>query len=728
VTRAARRWTGRWAAGVAVAVSLGCGLPDTEYFGAVGDVRDARHLRFCNAGEPEGLDPATVSSTIAMKPVYQLFDGLADFGADGLPEPSLATRWEQSGDLRTFTFHLHDRGRFSNGRPITAHDVRYQLIRVLHPSTASVNAFLAAEVKNATQYNGNAVRLVLRDTGGLRAGDVVEVEAVDDVPLAAWRKQLRRPWPDSNERRGSAPLALRDLGAGARDAYATVPVGAPVTVIELTGDPLRPTGDTWAYVYWNRGDGAYGWVPWAELDGAPHADARYRVRRVPPRRRPGVALTASEIVIADPPGDVVEVRAADLLMVPEVLGVRVPDDHTIVFETENPTPWFPSLSPSRAFRPTPREAVSRWPRRWTDVGRIVTSGPMHLVGWHQRDRIELVRSPTFWNQDEVKLDRLTIYAIDDQAASTNLYFTGRCDAVTTNHIPASYTAALKRYKDFHLDPWLGIYFVQFQTEKFPDRHLRRALALAVDRAVFPEILDGEQVPSAQYTPGTPIAQLTDAELAVCGVGRDHPGVALIMIPGELCYVPPPGLDFDPDRARRELQLARDRAGDSRYPGTIVYKLNHTEHNKLVAEYLQQQWRDVLGIDVQLQVQEWKTYLADTRNGDFEIGRLGWIGNFPDAEGEFLPIFRCGSPNNRARYCGDAFEAALAAARPITDRQARLAKVRDAEQHLVDDAPMIPLFVYTQAHLVKPYVRDFHINSIDQVPLHQAWLDPDWRAR
>jgi oligopeptide transport system substrate-binding protein len=227
-------------------------------------------------------------------------------------------------------------------------------------------------------------------------------------------------------------------------------------------------------------------------------------------------------------------------------------------------------------------------------------------------------------------------------------------------------------------------------------------------------------------PGTPIAQLDDADLALCGVTRDTPGVVSLMITGQLCYVPPPGLDFDPERAREELALARAEGGA---PSSFVYKFNQgSETHKLVAEYLQAQWQAVLGLDVELEIQEWKTFLSDTKAGEFEAARFGWIGNFPDAEGEFLPMFRCDSPNNRMQWCRPEFEALLDAAKPIRDREERLVKVRAAEAMMIEDAPIIPLYVYTQVHMQKPYVRDLHINLIDQAPLHEAWLDPDWRTR
>ena len=91
------------------------------------------------------------------------------------------------------------------------------------------------------------------------------------------------------------------------------------------------------------------------------------------------------------------------------------------------------------------------------------------------------------------------------------------------------------------------------------------------------------------------------------------------------------------------------------------------------------------------------------------------------------MFRCDSPNNRPHWCDAEYERLMTEAKPIRDREARLVKVRAAEARMIEDAPIIPLFVYTQVHMQKPYVKDLYINLIDQPPLHEAWLDPDWRT-
>ena len=128
-----------------------CGLPDGDYFGRT-DKRVAGTFRWCNGGEPDHLDPVIASSQASAPLIAPLFDGLATYGMDGLPVPSLATRWEISDDLRTFTFHLRSDARWTNGRAVTAYDVAYSAIRTATPSTASPNADTLAPLRNAAGY------------------------------------------------------------------------------------------------------------------------------------------------------------------------------------------------------------------------------------------------------------------------------------------------------------------------------------------------------------------------------------------------------------------------------------------------------------------------------------------------------------------------------------------------------------------------------------------------
>jgi oligopeptide transport system substrate-binding protein len=685
----------------------GCQVASGEYFGKVTDPHPG-HLRWCLGAEPEWTDPALATSTTDMKLVYAMFDGLTTHDPEGGPLPSLATHWEIAPDLKTFTFHLRKDAVWSSGRPITSADFLYSLYRVLHPSTAAPNAETLWKLRHAEKVTDNKARMVLRDAPPFRAGEAVEVLA--EKGKDGKDKEL----PDSNLRHPIAEVTLRAIPSPSGEAWGTAAKGADVVIVEL-GGPARD----WAYVYHTAGEGLYGWVSLSELE-EPHGDRDYQVR-----------------ALDDPQGATprtATLKGRDLLLLPELVGMRAPDPYTLVLETDGPTPTLLDITLQQVSRPTPREVVSRWPKKWTRPGRIVTSGPFHLQAWHERDRFELVKSSTFWGRGSVRLDRVTMYTLDEQVANTNLYFQGTCDAMSATGMPATYIPAIsgetgpsrRPKRDYRRAPMLSIYYYLFNVEKLTSVHLRKALAHSIDRSRLPILLKGGQIPTTQYMPGMRIRDLSDAQLAACGVSRDTPGVAVMVAP-DLCYVPPSGAGFDLALAKEELELAKKELG-AKFPKTITVRFNTgIERHKTIAEWIQHEWREHLGLDIQLETQEWKTYLKSTRQGEYEVARMGGVGSLPDPETEFMPNFRCNSPDNRPRYCDREFDRLLDQAKIEPDRKKRLALTRRAEQIMIDAQPIMPLFVDTQHHLQKPFVKGLAVNLYDQQSLRDTWIDMDWRA-
>lgn len=704
---------------------LHCKLAEGDYFGVVDAHPDPTHFRWCNSGEPEHIDPALVTSTTGTPLARLLFAGLADYDLDAsaTPVPSVASRWDISPDLRRFTFTLRKDARWSNGRPLTAHDFQYHIARILHPTTLSRNQGSIEYIKNAKTYAQGRLRTLTSDVPPFRKGDVVEVVGMDGTTA---EDPARAELPSSNLRKSSRPLKLRDYKASEEEAYAAVPAGEAVEIIEL-----RQGWAPWAYVFHMGEKWRYGWVPLSDLDIEPNAGVQYTLLEIAPEHRlreslrPNAALPRRRGVAL----------GRELLMLPDALGVQAPGPHTLVVETTGPAPFLIDDVATRNFRPTPREAVSRSPLRWTrpEKGLLVTSGPFHLTKWQARVELSFVKSESFFDRDSVKLQRLTALSVDDQAASTNLYFQGACDATAANNIPYSYLPTLsgakrggRAYKDFVMAPYDGVYFFIINTEKMKNVHLRRALTMSINREPLPRILHGGEVPTVQFVPGRAVADLSDEELALCGITRDTPGLARIVAKDKYCYVPPPGLAFNVEEARRELALAREEMGES-FPTSLDFKYNTgTESHKVIAEYVQEEWKNNLGLHVELSTMEWKTYLKQTSMGNYYIARLGWIGGPPDPENEFHHVFKCGSPYNRSRWCNQQYEDLLQEAANTLDRAERLKILSRAEKVMLEDVPIIPLYSYTQKLLKKPYVRDLPVNMGARPPLHRAWIDPNWK--
>lgn len=110
-------------------------------------------LHFGNGTEPQGLDPHIVTGVPEHHIITALFEGLVSKDPYTLePVPGVAESWDISEDGRTYTFHLRENARWSNGDPVTAEDFRWSWQRVLSPELGSQYNYMLYPVLNAEAY------------------------------------------------------------------------------------------------------------------------------------------------------------------------------------------------------------------------------------------------------------------------------------------------------------------------------------------------------------------------------------------------------------------------------------------------------------------------------------------------------------------------------------------------------------------------------------------------
>ena len=131
--------------------------------------------------------------------------------------------------------------------------------------------------------------------------------------------------------------------------------------------------------------------------------------------------------------------------------------------------------------------------------------------------------------------------------------------------------------------------------------------------------------------------------------------------------------------------------------TILY--NTADNHKKIAEYIQEQWKTNLGIEVDLSNEEWKTYLDSRDQGTFDVARAGWIGDYLDPN-TFLDMFMTGGGSNDGKYSNPQFDAAIRMAATMKAGPQRMAKLQEAEDYLItEDMGIMPIYFYTTTNLI-----------------------------
>jgi ABC-type oligopeptide transport system substrate-binding subunit len=185
----------------------------------------------------------------------------------------------------------------------------------------------------------------------------------------------------------------------------------------------------------------------------------------------------------------------------EDVGVRAPDDRTLVVELEAPTPFFLHLTCFFSYFPVPREAVEAHQDKWTRPENIVTNGPFRMKEWAANSHLLVERNPGYWDAAKVRQKQIRFLVQDNVNTAFNMFKAGQCDYIDT--VPLEFVDALKGDPSFHSAPILTTYFYSFNVQRrpFDDRRVRRALALAIDRETLcAAILKGGQTPATSMVP------------------------------------------------------------------------------------------------------------------------------------------------------------------------------------------------------------------------------------
>lgn len=371
------------------------------------------------------------------------------------------------------------------------------------------------------------------------------------------------------------------------------------------------------------------------------------------------------------------------------VGVRAKASDILEVTLKKPVVYFPSVTTFMAAFPLRKDIIEKYGDNWTEPENMVTNGPYKLDKWEHEYKLVLKANARHY-EGKPNINEARIFVVQEPTTALTLYETGELDYI---ELPPIAIPHYKNSAEYRNKPQLRGYYYGFNVEKppFDNVLVRKALAHAVNRSLIPKILKGGELPASSWIPK-----------------------------GMFGYNESIGSKFSPKEARSLLAKAGYPGGKNFPKVTAVF--NTGDVNRLVGEFLQEQWKKHLNIDVQLESQEWKVFLSRLDLDPPQIFRLGWGADFPDPD-NFMSLFIKTSGNNRLKWGNPKYDQLVAQGSILKDLKDRK-KVYDEAQKLLTEreVPMVPLFVSAQNLLVKPYILGLKTNAMELLYLKRIRIE------
>ncbi|HZG13681.1 MAG TPA: peptide ABC transporter substrate-binding protein [Candidatus Bathyarchaeia archaeon] len=378
------------------------------------------------------------------------------------------------------------------------------------------------------------------------------------------------------------------------------------------------------------------------------------------------------------------------------VGVKALSDKVLQVTLEGPTPFFPELTTFPIYYPVNKKVVEANPKWADEAVTHVGNGPFQLKEWKHKEGLVLEKNLRYWDKDTVKLEKIEATMHEDENDELALYQKGELDwaGQPLSSLPEKDIPELKQQGLLHTEPRAGIYWYKFNTEQAPFHNvkIRKAFAYALNRQALLEETNRQQL------------------LPAYGV------ISPAMAPDAKAYLP----EQDKATAKKLLAEGMKELGINKLPPiTLIY--NTSEAHKKMAEAVQKQWNDVLGVQVKLENHEWKVYLERMNDGDYQVARSGWLSDFNDPINTLELLQTKEASNNDTNWENAEYRKLLEQSFKETDPEKRKQLLAEAEGILMDEMPVMPVYFYTSAYLKKENVKGVVIDGL-------GYIDWKWTSK
>ena len=354
---------------------------------------------------------------------------------------------------------------------------------------------------------------------------------------------------------------------------------------------------------------------------------------------------------------------------PEDVAIRAIDPQTFEVTLVGPVPYALDMMAHYAFSPLPMHAIQKFGNNWTRPENFVGNGPFVLQENTPNSRLVVTPNDRYWNKANVHLTKITFLPIEDSNTAYNAFLNGEMDWIA--NVPLARIDEVKLHKDYQVAAQLGTYYYLINNrdhKPLNDVRVRKALSMGFDRQeLIDKVVKGGQLPATALSP--PMGD----------------------------YQPTPGNGFNLTEAKRLLAEAGYPNGQGFPTFEIVY--NTLDAHKIIGEYLQEAWKNNLGINVSLQNMEWASYLDYRKTPNMQLARAGWIADYMDPQ-NFLDLLYSTSGNNDGHYSDAEYDNLIRQVSTMVDGPERNALMRQAEDIAITrDQAMIPIYWYVSQNMI-----------------------------
>lgn len=385
---------------------------------------------------------------------------------------------------------------------------------------------------------------------------------------------------------------------------------------------------------------------------------------------------------------------------PDTLGVKAVDPQTLQITLTAAVPYFPQMLYHAATKPVHRATVEKHGVKWTQPGNFVGNGPYVIKNWVVNERIELEKNPQYRDAANVKINKVVFLPIGSQTDDVARYEAGEVD-ITDALPPEMYAKLQEKYpQELKRSPYLCTYYFETNNQKppFDDVRVRKALSLALDReTIAAKVLGRGEEPAYNLT---------------------RAGTA-----GFVPYVPEWSKLDQAARVAEAKKLLAEAGYSESKPLTFNFLYNTSEQHKKIAVAAASMWQQALGfVKVNLENQEWKTYLDSRRNGNYQIARASWCGDYNEPS-TFLNTLQSANSSNRAFYKNADYDALLAKTlQADIDDKERARLYTQAEAQIDKDSAVIPVYGYVNSRLVKPHIGGYSTEDVlNELPSKRLFI-------